>query len=169
MKISSQKLISIAEQYAGKPYISIRPQMACIFLVLDILSPLSAEFRTIRKRLKCMDITASRRSLITQYYFLKFIRTTRLRLINPAPSPQRGEGLGEGDKENYYTPNLQPGDILLLNYSTPNNKVDHLGLYLGQDKAVWLKRIKRETTVEIIPQNILTPKLKAIARGRFDG
>ncbi len=150
----AHKLKGIARQYVGKPYICSRPEMACIFLVLDILASLSAEFAAIRGRLKCLEITASKRTLIRGDYFYKFINTTRLKLTQVAENTRL---------------ELQPGDVLLINKKAAAGRVDHLGLYLGQGKAILLDTEHQVNTANILQLKDIQGKLKAIARGEIDG
>ncbi len=148
------KLRSIAKGYVGKPYSCSRPEMACIFLALDILAPISLEFTAIRGRLKCLEITAAKKTLIQQDYFFKFIRTTRLNLLSMAESiPQ----------------SLQPGDVLLINKTQTHDKVDHLGLYLGRDEVIVLNRMPQGYMADMLHINKLQNNIKAVARGKLDG
>lgn len=148
------KLRDIAKGYVGKPYRCSRPQMACIFLVLDILAPVSEEFSAIRGRLKCLEITAAKRTLIRQDYFFKFIRTTGLNLLPMAESIRQS---------------LQPGDVLLINKVQADGRVDHLGLYLGRDEVILLNRTPQGYMADMLHINELQNNIKAVARGRLDG
>ncbi len=107
-------------EYLGKPYTCRNRHMACVLFVLEIMEPFSQELRECLERLCCMDITTSKKSLIQQDYFLKFIRSTCLKLQE-------------------LTAGLMPGDILLINEYTGQGKIDHLGLYLGRGEYVHLR------------------------------
>ncbi len=150
MQNIADKLTDLAHAYVGKP--SSHPELACIFLVLDILAPLSGEFAVIRERLKRLEVGAAKRTLIEQDYFFKFIRTTRLKLLP----------IAEGK-----LPLLAPGDVLLLNKRIPNGKVDHLGLYLGQGAVISLGH--QGKSADIMPLAEIRNQIKAIARGKLDG
>ncbi len=153
MRKMERKLKDIAARYIDKTYSCSRPEMACIFLALDILAPLSTEFSAIRGRLKCLEITASKGMLIHEDYFYKFIRTTRLKLR------QVKGGVAE----------LAPGDVLLLNKKSKDGKVDHLALYLGGGDVVMLNVQSNEYVVNLLHINDIQSIIKAIARGKLDG
>ncbi|MFQ5645908.1 MAG: hypothetical protein ACE5GM_03175 [bacterium] len=110
-----------AEQYL-RPYPTHGKErkIACVLFVLEILSPFSQEIKQLEERLRGLDFSLSKKELIQSGYFLKFIRGTGLRLLEPEKP--------------------EPGDILLLKeYSS---RIDHLGLYIGNDLYVHLDRAR---------------------------
>ena len=111
--------------YLSKPYACENRQMACVLFVLEVMEPFSPELRECLGRLRCMEITGSKKALIRQDYFLKFIRGTKLQLTTDDRQPTTG---------------LLTGDILLINEYSIERKIDHLGLYLGQGEYVHLHR-----------------------------
>ncbi len=114
-----EKIRQQADKYIGQPYQCPNRQLACILLVLDILAPHLAEAAKIRERLDRFEVT-SKKSLIEQDYFRKFIRTTALQWVK--------------------FQQLAPGDILLLWEYSKARRIDHLGVYLGDGEYLHLHR-----------------------------
>lgn len=135
--------------YLGQPYHCPNRQMACVFFVLEIMAPYSRELAGILQRIKCLEITTTKREMIKQDYFLKFIRTTRLKPVKLA--------------------DLTAGDILLINEYSREKKIDHLGLYLGEGEYLHLQRERNKGDfAEIVNLDDNRHKILGVVRGRID-
>ncbi len=136
-------------EYSGTPYHCNNRQLACVFLVLEIMAPYSRELAEILKRVGQLEVTAAKRELIQQDYFRKFIRTTRLKKVALA--------------------DLSCGDILLINEYSRQRKIDHLGLYLGQGEYLHLQRDRNKGDfVKIVSLDDNRHKIMGAVRGRID-
>jgi hypothetical protein len=120
-----------AKAMVGQPYTCNNRHIACILLVLELVAPYSVELQGILGRLRCMEITHNKKTLIEQDYFRKFINTTRLEWVNELRD-------------------ITPGDILLINGYSQGNKIDHLGLYLGDGEYVHLHRDRRFARQDVV-------------------
>jgi hypothetical protein len=123
--------------------------MACVLFVLEIMAPYSRELAGILGRVRQLEIAASKREMIKQDYFLKFIRSTRLKPVALA--------------------DLRCGDILLINEYSRERKIDHLGLYLGQGEYLHLQRDRNKGDFgEIVNLDERRHKIMGAVRGRID-
>jgi hypothetical protein len=146
----AEQLRQKANSLIGQPYQCNNRHIACIMFVLEVMAPHSAELRGIMGRLKCMQITHNKKDLIQQDYFNKFINTTRL---------ERIQGLD----------NTRPGDILLINGYSQENKIDHLGLYIGGGEYVHLHRNRRQDVIELGRLDDIRHRILGIVRANDYG
>ncbi len=133
----------------GQSYHCQNRQMACILFVLEIMAPYSQELAGLLERVRQLEIATSKREMIKQDYFLKFIRSTRLKPVALA--------------------DLRCGDILLINEYSRERKIDHLGLYLGQGEYLHLQRDRNKGDFgEIVNLDDNRHKIMGAVRGRID-
>ena len=115
-----QMLHERVARYLRRPYQCRNRQLACVLFVLEIMAPYSRELEQILERVGRLEMAAGKREMIRQDYFLKFIRSTRLKPVA--------------------LPDLRCGDILLINEYSKERKIDHLGLYLDGGEYLHLQR-----------------------------
>jgi len=133
----------------GQAYHCPNRQMACVLFILEIMAPYSRELAGILERVRQLEIASSKREMIKQDYFLKFIRSTRLKPVALA--------------------DLRCGDILLINEYSRERKIDHLGLYLGQGEFLHLQRNRNKGDfAEIVNLDDNRHKIMGAVRGRID-
>ncbi len=130
-------------------------RLSCILFVLEVLAPFSLEFYNIRERVTKLQITDVK-SLIVNDYIRKFVKTTRLEMFEFTGGAY------------CHRPLLLPGDILLLIAGDNGSQINHLGLYLGEDKYIHLKR-KRTAHNQTVISNVSDNKdrIKMIVRGKL--